>query len=144
MIICDTREKKNKAILKYFDTHRIPYVEKKLETGDYMNSNRMDIVIDRKQNLGEILKNLCSSDKSRFWKEIRRAHQDGIRFIILCEHGGPYKSLKDVAAYKDKFSKVPGRKLMDMMYAAQMAYGVEYEFCAKGDTGRRIVEILEV
>lgn len=142
MIICDTREQKNERILQYFESHKIPYIEQKLETGDYMDSEKMDITIDRKQNLGELIHNMCSHDKIRFWDEIRRAHEAGIRFIILCEHGGSYKDIKDVAGYKDKHSKVPGRALMNQMYRAQIAYGVELLFCDKRSTGRRIVELL--
>ncbi|MEY8495786.1 ERCC4 domain-containing protein [Lachnospiraceae bacterium 29-91] len=142
MIICDTREQKNQGILKYFESHKIPYIEKKLETGDYMDSDKMDITIDRKRNLGELLKNMCSPDKSRFWREIRRSQKEGIRFIILCEHGGKYKEVKDVAGYKDKYSKVSGRELMERMYAAHIAYGVEFLFCDKRSTGKKIVELL--
>lgn len=142
MILCDTREKKNQGILEYFEFHGITYIEQALETGDYMDSERMDITIDRKQNLGELLRNLCSPDKSRFWREIRRANRDGIKFIILCEHGGSYKGIRDVAGYKDKYSKVSGRELMERMYKAHMAYGIEFLFCDKRSTGRKIVELL--
>lgn len=142
MIICDTREKANYRILQYFKKHKIPYIERKLDTGDYMDSGRMDITIDRKQNLGELLRNMCSPDKSRFWREIRRSQKEGIKFIILCEHGGKYKCIQDVAAYRDKYSKVSGRELMERMYAAHIAYGVEFLFCDKRSTGKRIVELL--
>ncbi len=142
MIICDTREKENKRVLRYFEAHKIPYIEKKLDTGDYMVSERMDITIDRKKNLGELLKNMCSPDKSRFWREIRRSQKEGIKFIILCEHGGPYKTIKDVVGYKDKYSKVSGRELMNRMYAAHMAYDVEFLFCDKRSTAKKIVELL--
>lgn len=144
MIICDTREKANQGILRYFEARRIPYIEQKLETGDYMDSEKMDTTVDRKKNLGELLKNMCSPDKSRFWREIRRSQKEGIRFIILCEHGGRYRTIKDVAQYKDKYSKVSGRELMERMYAAHIAYGVEFLFCDKRSTGRKIVELLGV
>lgn len=88
MILCDTREKANQRILQYFESRAVPYMSQKLDTGDYMDSERMDITIDRKQNLGELLKNMCSPDKSRFWREIRRSQKEGIRFLVLCEHGG--------------------------------------------------------
>lgn len=142
MIVCDTREKSNKHILKYFDTHKIPYIEQKLETGDYMDSNNMDITIDRKHNLGELLKNMYSHDKSRFWREIRRANADGMRFVILCEHGRGFKEIKDVVKYKDKHSRVSGRELMNRMYAAHISYDVEFMFCDKESAGMRIAEIL--
>lgn len=142
MIICDTREQKNQRILQYFETHDIPYVERKLDTGDYMDSEKMDVTIDRKQNLGELLHNMCSSDKSRFWREIRRSREEGIKFIILCEHGGKYKTIRDVANYKSQYSRISGRELMERMYAAHIAYGVEFLFCDKRSTGRRIAELL--
>lgn len=142
MIICDTREQKNQRILQYFDSHNIPYIEQKLETGDYMDSEKMDITIDRKQNLGELLKNMCTRDKGRFWREIRRASEERIRFIVLCEHGGIYKGIKDVSKYRDRHSKVPGRALMNEMYRAEISFGVEFLFCDKRSTGRRIAELL--
>ena len=142
MIICDTREQKNGHILQYLKTHEIPYVERKLETGDYMLYERMDTTIDRKQNLGELLCNMCSSDKSRFWREIRRSKEEGVRFIILCEHGGQYKTMKDVANYRSRYSRISDRELMERMYAAHIAYGVEFLFCDKRSTGRRIAELL--
>lgn len=143
MILCDTREKRNQHILDYFQRRGIPFEERKLETGDYMDSDRMDLTIDRKRNLSELLHNMCSPDKSRFWREVRRSKQEGIRFIILCEQGGKYKSIRDVAEYRDKYSLVSGRELMERMYAAHIAYGVEFLFCDKRSTGRRIIELLE-
>ncbi len=109
-----------------------------------MESGSMKITIDRKQNLGELLKNMCSQDKSRFWREIRRAKAEGIRFVILCEHGEGYRELKDVVRYRDGHSKVSGRELMNRMHAAHVAYDVEFLFCDKGHTGMKIAEILGV
>ena len=141
-IICDTREKANQKVLEYFMSREIPFIVKKLDTGDYMDSERMDITIDRKKNLDELLKNMCSPDSSRFWREIRRSKEEHIHFIILCEHGGQYKSIKDVAKFRSKYSRVTGRQLMDKMYKAHISYGVEFLFCDKRQTGKRIVELL--
>lgn len=143
MIICDTREKANGRILEYFEKHEIPYIKKKLDTGDYMNSEKMDITIDRKKDLGELLTNMCSPDKGRFWREIRRSKEEGIKFYILCEHGGNYKSIQDVAKYESKYSRISGRELMERMYAAHIAYGIEFIFCDKRSTGKKILELLE-
>lgn len=143
-IICDTREQKNAHVLEYFREHGISYIEKKLETGDYMNSEKMDVTIDRKQNLHELLTNMCSPDSSRFWREIRRSHRNGIKFYILCEQGGEYRNIRDVSRYRDAYSKVSGQRLMQKMYTAQVAYGVKFLFCDKQDTGKRIAEILGV
>lgn len=144
IIICDTREQKNQKILQYFDRQGIPYTKQKLETGDYMNSEKPDVLVERKQNLGELLKNLCTADQVRFKAEIRRAHKKGARFIILCEHGGRYKDIKDVAKYKDRFCRVPGRTLMEEMYKVKIGFDVEFLFCDKWNTGRKIAEVLGV
>lgn len=142
MIICDTLEKKNRNVLDYFEIRGIPYTKRRLSTGDYMASEKMNVTIDRKKDLNELMKNLCSLDSSRFWREIRRAKSEHLRFIVLCEHGGNIKSIKDVAKFKSKYSKVSGRELMEKMYSAHIAYGVDFFFCDKRSTGKRIVELL--
>ena len=142
MIICVTREKANQNILAYFDKLGIEYKVKKLDTGDYMDSEKMDITIDRKRNLGELLTNLCSKDDNRFWREVRRSKEQKIKMIVLCEHGGKIKSIRDVASWKSKYSKVTGRQLMEEIYKVHIAYGVEFLFCDKRSTGRRILELL--
>ena len=50
-IICDTREKKNEHILKYFERCGIEYINKKLDVADYQIEGDNGIVIDRKQKL---------------------------------------------------------------------------------------------
>lgn len=142
MIYCDTREKKNQHILRYFDKYRIPYTVRKLDTGDYMDSDNNRLTIDRKQNLDELLGNLFSPDKSRFWREVRRAKADRIRMIVLVEQGGEIQSLKDVPKWKGKYTKVTGYQLYNEICRCHIAYGVEFFFCDKRTTGKRIVEIL--
>ena len=142
MIICDTREKKNQHVLSYFDRCGIPYEIRKLETGDYMEYSNPRLIIDRKQNLGELCGNLCSDDKSRFWREVRRSKADGIRLIFLIEQGGNFKTIKDVTEWKSKFTKVTGYQLYNEMCRCHIAYNVDFWFCDKRNTGKRIVEIL--
>lgn len=142
MIICDTREKKNEHILEYFEMREIPFEVRKLDTGDYMDSDRPGLVIDRKQNLDELTHNLFSPDKSRFWREVRRAKDEHIKLIFLIEHGGRIKSLTDVRQWRSKYSKVTGHKLYAEICRVHIAYGCEFFFCNKRSTGKRIVEIL--
>lgn len=142
MIIVDTRERKWKHIADYFEHNDIQYEVRKLDTADYMMEGHPEIVIDRKQNLQECCQNLCSPDSSRFWREIRRSKECNIRMIILVEQGGQYKTIKDVARWKSKYCNVSGRKLMEEMYRVHISYGVEWLFCSKRSTGKRILELL--
>ena len=47
MIIIDSREKKFEHITAYFDKHGIPYEVRKLNTGDYYNTDNPSVVVDR-------------------------------------------------------------------------------------------------
>lgn len=142
-MIVDTREKKNSHILKYFVVHDVDYEERKLDVADYQIEGKNDIAVDRKQNLDELARNLMNrADHSRFWKEVRRAKEQGIRMIILCEHGGQIKSIPDVAGWHSKYSPVSGRVLMEEIYRVHISYGVDFIFCSKRSTGKRILELL--
>lgn len=156
MIICDSREQKNAHILRYFERHNVPYVVRKMETADYMIEGQPNIVVDRKQNLNEICANLTYKGKkanenggkgipsnvARFWREIRRAYADGIRLVVLIEHGENVKCLADVAAWSGSRSGISGRKLVDEMDRLSAAYGVEWQFCGKSETAEKILKIL--
>ena len=142
-LLVDSREKKNNHILKYFDSKAIEYQIKKLNCGDYAIEGFPFIAIERKQNLSELSKNLTNkADRSRFYKEVRRAREQGVKLYILCEHGGKVKSIQDVAQWSDKYSGVSGRALMEALYKLHIAWGVEIIFCSKRSTGKRIIEIL--
>lgn len=143
-VIIDSREKKCEHIKKWFDKNNIEYEVKKLDVGDFMLPDNPKISVDRKQNLSELSRNLTNkADHSRFWKEVRRAREQGIKLYILCEHGGKIKSIQDVALWNDKYSGVNGRSLMNEIYRVHIAYGVEFLFCDKRVTARKIIEILQ-
>ena len=143
-VIIDSREKKCEHIKKWFDKNNIEYEIKKLDVGDFMLPDNPKISVDRKQNLSELSRNLTNkADHSRFWKEVRRAREQGVKLYILCEHGGKIKSIQDVALWNDKYSGVNGRSLMNEIYRVHIAYGVEFLFCDKRVTARKIIEILQ-
>ena len=144
MIISDTRERKNQHILSYFDRHNIDYEIRKLDTADYWNDENPNVLVDRKKDLNEVAQNLCSQDSSRFWREIRRSCSEKKKMIILVEHGSNIKSLADVSQWTSKYSRISGSRLQSEMYRIAIAYGVQWEFCSKKSTGKRIVELLEV
>ena len=142
-LIVDSREKKWEHIAEYFDKQGIEYEVRKLDVGDYVLEGNDRISVDRKRNLAELSHNLMNpKDHSRFWREIRRSREQGVKLYILCEHGGKIKSIKDVVQWNDKYSGVIGRRLMDEVYRVHISYGVEFLFCSKRSTGRRIIEIL--
>lgn len=148
MIICDTREHKSEweRIKAQFDRLGVKYDRSKLYVGDYQSLNNALLVVDRKQHLGEICSNVCQQHE-RFRAELIRAQEAGIKLIILCEHGGNIKTIEDVYFWdnpRKKYSKgaLDGQRLFKMMRTMTQKYGVEWQFCTKQQTGRRIAEIL--
>lgn len=143
-IICDSREKKNEHIKKYFDKNNIDYIVQKMDVADYQILENDKLVIDRKQNLDELAKNLMNKkDHSRFWKEVRRAKNNGIKLIVLCEHGKDITNIESVSKWNSKYSGVTGRALLEEIYRVHIAYGVEFIFCTKRQVAKKIVELLK-
>lgn len=142
MIYVDTREKKNRHVLDYFERHGVAYEMKCLETADYLDPDRPGVAVDRKQNLDELASNLCTRDSGRFWREARRAADSGLRLVVLCEHGGAVRSLDDVKGWRSRHSRITGTLLRAKMLRVSAAYGVEFRFCGKRSTGKAILEIL--
>ena len=148
-IITDSREKAHiiGRILDYFDSEGIKHYSSKLIVGDYMSMDNMKLSVDRKHNLSELANNL-TNDSGRFMREVRLAKELGIHLVVLCEHGGWCKSIRDVKDWHNPMQgKIPfaisGKELMERIYKVHIAYGVDFLFCDKRCTGRRIVEILE-
>lgn len=146
-VVVDSREHwtqggKDQHISSYFNKHGIEWEVKKLDCGDYMIPDGK-ISIDRKQNLQELATNFLNrADRARFMNEIRRARQNGIKLIILCEHGGKIKSYEDVRNWQSKYSKVTGKALADAIFRLYVGYGVPVLFCDKRNTAKKIIEIL--
>lgn len=148
-IIVDSREhwthpnSTDTHISDYFDRHGIEWEVRKLDVGDYADSENGRIVIDRKSGLEEISMNLLNkSDSQRFWREIRRSHEQGIKLVILVESGRTVKNINEVVRWKSKYSTVTGRRLIDEMIRTEMAYSVRWVFTDRRSTARRIIEIL--
>ena len=161
IIQIDSREK-SKAIQKIiaeFDRQGIKHPVSKLMVGDYMNYDNPRVIVDRKQNLTEVCSNVCQ-DHDRFRRELVLAKENGIQLIILCEHGKDINSLEDVIFWKnprsEKRKKIDGKwqtvhtnamkgdVLYKILTTLQEKYGVRFEFCDKDETGKRIVELLEI
>lgn len=161
VIQIDSREKAKaiQKIIAEFDRQGIKHPVSKLMVGDYMNYDNPRVIVDRKQNLTEVCSNVCQ-DHDRFRRELVLAKENGIQLIILCEHGKDIKSLEDVIFWKnprsEKRKKIDGKwqtvhtnamkgdVLYKILTTLQEKYGVRFEFCDKDETGKRIVELLEI
>lgn len=149
MTICvDTREKRHAItkILEYFEKHNVEVIRQKLDTGDYMTSPDGKTSVDRKQNLAEVAVNM-GKDRYRFSRECQRAKDAGVQLVILVEHGGRIKSIDDVPNWKNPRLDVSpyaisGARIYQLMKAFESKYGVQWAFCCKQNTGKKIIEIL--
>ena len=97
-IIVDTREQNNNHILSWFDKHKIKYIVKKLEFGDYScmlpkgafkGQDRdiyfdMDIAIERKACIDKLASNF-KDDGVRIKTEMAHLNMHKIKFFVLVE-----------------------------------------------------------
>ena len=151
VIQIDSREKARaiKRILAEFDDQGVEHFVSKLPQADYMSLDNPRLLIDRKQSLLELCQNVVQ-DHKRFAAELERAKKYGQHIVVLVEHGGGINCLQDVVNWKNPRLKqspmaVSGERLFRILSAMQNnrdKYDVEFLFCDKGDTGRRIIEIL--
>jgi len=143
----DTREKARAiaSIKAEFKRQGIDTVTSKLWVGDYARIDNLTTVIDRKQNLSELAGNVI---EKRFHAEIQRASEHGIKIIFLIEHGRGVKDLIDVLFWENPRIKesprcISGEHLFKSMVTISERYNVEWQFCDKRSTGKRIIQILE-
>lgn len=148
VIVCDTREKPRaiRNILAEFERKGVTVVRRALTFADYWNPDRPDVTVDRKQNLSEVAANV-TTDRKRFVREIERCNRAGCHLIILVEHSNRIRCLKDVIGWKNPRLKespyaVSGERLFRIMKAMELYYGIEWQFCNKQSTGRRIIELI--
>ena len=150
-ILIDTREKPKaiENILRTFDEAGIEHVSTKLLFGDYMDWNRPEIVVDRKQNIAEIAKNV-TTDRARFVRELERAKSVGSKLVILVEQNRfkdrdkwiHVEDVSDLMLWSSPHTKIRGEKVFRVLSELIYKYDISVEFCDKRSTGRRILEII--
>ena len=97
LIIVDTREKKNKKILEYFDNVGQDYIISKLDAGDYTLFKNFSTIIDKKDGLLELSHNLCNSfEHDRIKHEIQRAKDLGCNNFIFLIQDNKIKTVEDI------------------------------------------------
>ena len=149
----DSREKARAIgkILNTFDEEGVVYVISKMYVADYMNYDNPKIILDRKQNLGELANNMCSTQKkkdgtkyNRFREELKEVKRLGQTIIILIEDDS-INDFEDVKFWSSKHTKVKGEtlyKAMKTMESETDKYDVKFMFCKKEETGKKILELL--
>ena len=149
VFIHDTRDKatKHHNVDEYLIEQGHKVVRSKLFVGDVSLLNDQSVCIDLKRNLQEVAVNV-GQDHARFKRELERAQEYGIHLIFLVEHGGSIKTLEDVQNWnnprlKDHPLALTGTRLYKIMLTMQNKYGIEWLFCDKRCTGKRIIEILD-
>ena len=147
-LIVDTREKPQELVRiePQLIAAGATIAHSKLYCGDYMSLDNARHVVDRKKDLNELCGNVCQQHE-RFRAELARAQEMGIKITILCEHGGNIRSLEDVYFWQNPRRKkspkaMNGDRLFKVLSTMKRKYNVDFQFCDKRQTGRRIVEIL--
>ena len=150
-ILVDTREKPSEMsrITDTFQQQGIRYDRTKLYIGDYLEFGNPFLRIDRKKSIDELAGNL-TVERERFKREIQRAKDTGTTLVILVEQN-TYRdgdrriqigSIEDLMLWESRYSTVTGEKLYRILVSWCAKYPIRVEFCAKRDTGKRIIEIL--
>ena len=152
-ILTDTRQQKEKHILKEFDNQGILHIRTGLPSADYM-ALRYDnkqgfyldysILIDTKKDIEEIAGNLCNtSSHERIKREISKGRELGAKQFIFLINGGKVKTIQDLQNWTSKRIKVKGSTLLKIMCTMRERYGVRFVICPKSKIGEYIIKLLK-
>ena len=153
VILTDTRQQKEKHILKEFDNQGILHIRTNLPSADYMvlrynNQNGMyldySILIDTKKNLLEICNNLCKkSEHERLIREIELGQKLGCKKFIFLIGEDEINSAEDIKKWQSKYTKVTGEKLLKIMITFSKHHNCNFIFVSKEKMGEKIFEIFK-
>jgi hypothetical protein len=147
VIVEDSRNQvgKHKNINAYLQSVGLRVIRSKLIVGDYVIANRQDTSIDTKKDMVEVSQDIFR-DHKRFRAECELAKDCEIRLVVLIEDNsvGSYDELLKWANPQPNRSALTpnGERCYKVMKAMEYSYGVEFQFCKKKDTGKRILQIL--
>ena len=151
LLLVDTREKPKaiENILATFETEGVPVARSKLLFGDYADYNRPGVVIDRKQNIAELAKNV-TVERARFIAELERAKAANAKLVILVEQNRykdrdkwiSVKDISDLMLWSNPHTKIRGEKVFRVLSELIYKYNISVIFCDKRVTGKRILEII--
>ena len=151
LLLVDTREKPKaiENILATFEAEGVPVARTKLLFGDYADYNRPGIVVDRKQNIAELAKNV-TVERARFIAELERARAANAQLVILVEQNRykdrdkwiSVKDISDLMLWSNPHTKIRGEKVFRVLSELTYKYNISVIFCDKRVTGKRILEII--
>ena len=148
LFIHDTRDKpgKHKNVDAYLKASGHQIVRSKMYVGDIALMNDQTVCIDLKKDLQELHQNVCQQHV-RFRNELIRAMDANISLLFLCEHGPDITTLSDVRNWENPRLKVSpyalsGMELYKRLATIELKYNTRFHFCAKQDTGKRIIQLL--
>jgi ERCC4-type nuclease len=142
VMVVDSREQENKHIIDYFISKKIPYVEKKLDYGDYSaylpKNEELGIYrdlyipasIERKNSVDELVSTI--KERTRFENELIRAQQ--FPFLILVEDPNGYEKIVK-GEYRSEYQ---ARSLLGSLKAFEARYGFQTVFVAPITVGNYI------
>ena len=151
-IIEDTRQKVGEHRVKneYWESIGETVIRCRLPVGDYCSF--YSVAVDTKRNIDELAANV-GSDHVRFKRECLLARDNGCKLVILVENDIGITCLDDLKSWtnpraweaKKKGMRAPidGERLSKACKTMTERYGVEFDFCAPGESGKRVIEILE-
>lgn len=152
IILTDTRQQKEKHIVKVFDEQNILHIQTKLDSADYMAIRYSEekffykdysILIDTKKDLLELCGNLChSAEHQRILKEIELGKKLGAKEFIFLIGENKVKSIEDIKSWTSPHTKVKGETLFKIMTTMKQRYGVRFIIVPKKEIGKMIIKLL--
>lgn len=147
MIIEDTRQKKDKHIVKNetFKALGVEVIRRSLPFGDY--AYPPGIAVDTKENMQEIAMDL-GADHERFRQECILAQKAGSKLYILIEtEWDDIRSVEDVHLWYNprliiSRKAMTGQTLEKTMKTMNKRYGVKFMFCRPEEAAETIIKIL--
>lgn len=141
IIQIDTREKARaiKGIISEFDKQKIEHIPSKMYVGDYCLMENPLVIIDRKQHLSELAQN-ATKGHARFKGELERLDKINGKMYILIQQN--FTCLEDIILQDLPYSKYSCDNLYKVLCSWRAKHNIEYVFCEKRNTGKKIIELL--
>ena len=161
ILITDTRQQagKHQNIEDYCRRKGIQMIRKALPCGDYMLSEDGenpcgDVIVDTKQDLMELCKDVMSNDHRRFRRQCEKAQEMDLKLIILVEEAVPYgrvdmwsvpiwRSSSKFHRYGQPMTMVKPETFQKALKTMTEKYGVQFRFCNKRQTPERVIKYLK-